>query len=81
MDWQPIETAPGDGTEIDLWSPSRGRLADCYWGMETGDGFGSEPKGPGWVREDCDVTGYWHYSLIEPFDVTHWMTPPAPPAL
>jgi hypothetical protein len=49
--------------------------------METGDGFGSEPKGPGWVREDCDVTGYWHYSLIEPFDVTHWMTPPAPPAL
>ncbi len=35
MDWQPIETAPKDGTRFDLWmvdEDGRGcRVADAYW--------------------------------------------------
>jgi hypothetical protein len=29
--WQPIETAPKDGTVIDVWCPSIGRMTDVYW--------------------------------------------------
>ncbi len=28
--WQPIETAPQDGTKVDLWT-EEGRLCDCYF--------------------------------------------------
>lgn len=34
MNWQPIETAPQDGEEVDLWlmCGERGyRLTDCFW--------------------------------------------------
>lgn len=32
VQWQPIETAPRDGTLIDLYVPSLGKRAtDCYW--------------------------------------------------
>jgi hypothetical protein len=33
MNWQPIETAPKDGTLIDLWTPA-GRLTDYGWGLD-----------------------------------------------
>lgn len=33
-DWQPIETAPKDGTVIDLWSRDFGRLTDEWWDIE-----------------------------------------------
>lgn len=31
-DWQPIETAPKDGTVVDLWAGSR--LANCFWNQD-----------------------------------------------
>lgn len=34
--WQPIETAPKDGTVIDLWHKEYGRLCDTWW--DAGDG-------------------------------------------
>lgn len=29
--WHDIATAPTDGTIIDLWHPSYGRMTDCWW--------------------------------------------------
>jgi len=29
--WQPIESAPKDGTEIDLWHPKLGRITGSHW--------------------------------------------------
>ncbi|MCD1645218.1 hypothetical protein [Aurantimonas coralicida] len=29
--WQDIESAPKDGTIIDLWHPAYGRMTDCWW--------------------------------------------------
>lgn len=30
-DWQPIETAPRDGTPVDLWHKGGFRLCDEWW--------------------------------------------------
>jgi len=75
MDWQPIETAPRDGTVIDLWEVEKNfgasRATDCRW-----------CKFPirGGVREG------WGYGLADDPDflsgeVTHWMPLPEPPTL
>lgn len=29
--WQPIEKAPKDGTEVDLWHPKLGRITGSNW--------------------------------------------------
>jgi hypothetical protein len=68
-EWQPIATAPKDGTPIDLWiSGSNRRFADCrfhrgmwqHWWM---DCFGS---GMDWQSLDSHKP-------------THWMPLPTPP--
>ena len=69
MEWQPIETAPKDGTHIlgfgsGAWTPNG--CAETFSGV---DYFGN----PYWVlciRNDAE-SDYW-----EP---THWMPIPAPP--
>ena len=38
MGWQPIETAPKDGTEFDAWTESGYRLTDVKWGPDDWDG-------------------------------------------
>lgn len=72
-DWQPIETAPKDGTEILLAS----------WCLH------DAPGGPfadytvaAWDVEDCGGDGGWATeSGLEPidFEPTDWMPVPAPP--
>ena len=70
--WQPIETAPKDGTKIDLWAKAWlpafdrfefMRFADCWWW--NGDSMSnSDAK---WMELHRD----WH--------ATHWMPLPSPP--
>lgn len=66
MNWMPIETAPKDGTEIDLWLPSAGRLTDFKW-----RNIGVK----GWAKEE----GYPVHTRILLEQPTHWMVPPPPP--
>lgn len=65
MDWQPIETAPKDGTKFDAWVPSRFggyRMADLSFG----------PRGK--LRQHGELT-----AAELPRWPTHWMPLPAPP--
>lgn len=66
MDWQPIETAPHDGTKIDLWHPDNGRYTDAFWCKQTYTLY--EPWG--WSNQ----------RLGRIVGVTHWMPMPEPPA-
>ncbi|AHD10043.1 DUF551 domain-containing protein [Phaeobacter gallaeciensis] len=75
MDWQPIETAPKDGTEIlAVYVPS-GKFSPDFSIVEW--------DGKSWVGK-CD--GYrsieaqsdFHTNYHEPF-LTHWMPLPEPP--
>lgn len=68
--WQPIETAPKDGTRLDLWAKAwlpafdrfeYRRFADCVW-MRGGDNH--KP--------------YW-LNLDKEWCATHWQPLPAPP--
>lgn len=70
--WKTIETAPKDGTIVDLWmcgprSPDGYREADCWYAHgQWWNSFGRDGDcAPGWMAGDIP---------------THWMPLPAPPA-
>lgn len=85
QEWQPIETAPKDGTNIDLWLPSGinngNRWPSCFWGKpdhccgEAGPYCDSDWHGaePGWVD------GIFS-EFIEKAP-THWLPIPKPPSV
>ena len=81
--WQPIETAPKDGTPVDLWCGGS-RRTDCEWreptdreywvhgSDEPSDGeqtIGAEPR---WFSADGWPMGFGDKH-------THWMPLPQPP--
>jgi len=70
LGWQPIETAPMDGSRVDVLFPS-GRLADAFW---TGKGWGRKER-RGMRSNVHEVT-----IVRQGEDATHWMPLPAPPA-
>ena len=73
--WQPIETAPTDGTSVDLWVPDEAfknggqRFCDMKY-REGSAGEANDWEGEMLLLSDCTYS---------PEDVTHWMlvTPPA----
>ncbi len=62
-EWRPIETAPKDGTFVDLWAGDR--IHDCFWCSKRGL----------WVQFQDD--SYQAELREEP--ITHWLPLPAPP--
>jgi hypothetical protein len=78
--WRQIDTAPHDGTVIDLYDTQLGRIPDCYWGVphhscgEAGkycDDDWHRENDPGWV----DST----FNERVGQNVTHWQPLPAAP--
>ena len=66
--WQPIETAPKDGSDVFAWGP-RWKQPD-YIHFRNGEWCE-------WVGPD---TGEWEpITFSEPFLPTHWMPIPEPP--
>jgi hypothetical protein len=72
-EWQPIETAPKDGTAI---LTVRHRYQPCVSSWQEHEGvarFGSEPED---FMEEDHFFQYWHETTYQP---THWMPLPQPP--
>ena len=63
MKWQPIETAPRDGTDIFIWSHIINKPISVHWRSDDGGD---------WFISDC--LPY----CIDPYP-THWMPLPPPP--
>jgi hypothetical protein len=69
--WQPIETAPKDGSRILLWVCTRGSLRRgwaeiCWWGKH-------RDWGDTWLRHDGK-------EIVGPGVATHWTMLPLRPA-
>ena len=67
--WQPIETAPKDGTQILVWSPYRHTCVTWYSGQ-----YDDQPHG--WIDwfTGKEYGGNWYAHKA-----THWMPLPDPP--
>ncbi|MBB5414043.1 hypothetical protein [Paraburkholderia atlantica] len=86
-EWQPIDSAPKDGTVVDLWIGGEfaGRRASCFWGKPEHD-CGEHGR---YCDSDWhDLDEGWVDDMNMPLDgyepPTHWMhlpPPPDPPAI
>ena len=71
--WQPIETAPKDGTYI-LCIVNNSRPSIVHWGCYFDKGmFGCDPET---FMSEEEFEDYWNNVSYEP---THWMPLPTPP--
>jgi hypothetical protein len=69
MEWQDIETAPKDGTTVDLWVQPCEDAPDEYK-------FDNPPR----RAANCYYHDYtWHGGGRWPMEPTHWMPLPSPP--
>lgn len=78
--WLPIESAPKDGTTIDLWHEEFGREADCYWGLPI---HSCGEAGRLCDDEFHDLKPQWINTFNAPAfpeaEYSHWRLPPPPP--
>jgi hypothetical protein len=65
--WRPIETAPKDGTHVDLWAGEE-RVADCRWNI-------SRSRWEHWGWGDYDGMDM----VKVDFEPTHWIPIPSAP--
>lgn len=73
-DWQPMATAPKDGTRILVWD-GHYRMEVADWGERSVWSDRQIGKGMQWCVGECDGE-YNSRNEIEP---THWMPLPEPP--
>ena len=65
MGWEPINTAPKDGTRILFWDGIN-PPSICWWDTSS--------QGSGWISDSCiDFGGFEH--------PTHWMLVPTAPSI
>lgn len=74
-EWQPIETAPKDGSQFQVWISEDGS-GSAYW--EPRARFNAEN---GTLEIYGEIYGDWGWYAIEAGNPTHWMTSPKPPVL
>jgi hypothetical protein len=72
-EWQPIETAPRDGTTVLLY-PATWKSKPCSMGKFNPDKDSRKPN-PYWSRDDDNNRIFISRKAI----TTHWMPPPPPP--
>ena len=70
--WKPIETAPKDGTPVDLWGKNR-LSYDQHSSRRVNVKFGPVLDWFGQERND------WQHGRGEDYEPTHWMPIPVPP--
>lgn len=76
--WQPIETAPRDGTPILIWQPGPHPFGDRS--RETAqDGLIVEYDDQRWAIGYWRPRGGWGNRNSAKVEPTHWMPLPAPP--
>lgn len=93
-EWQPIETAPKDGTPLDLWVVDRymrrpqdnkgERVTDAWWGSEHRPpdwGLARDAEWEGWVHVE---DGFHHAPIERELSggsrwASHWQLLPEPP--
>ena len=78
MEWQPIETAPRDGTWVLLCGFETPDTSDSIT-----NGWGACVVGKGFEHSDVDdpweVGIYDNFCELSVYDPTHWMPLPKPP--
>lgn len=78
MDWQPIETAPKDGTHILVFPALLAYPLVATWERPA--------RTPPMMRSRGEETGhfgFWRVAMSPakvPYEPTHWMPLPAPPS-
>lgn len=72
-EWQPIETAPKDGTNVDLWAKCWRAQADDFVYQRFTDCW--------WTKGDSMTGRHEHWVGFESLSwyPTHWMPLPPPP--
>lgn len=70
MSWEPIATAPKDGTPVDLWIPAGA----------TGNESGTSSRATDcqFIAGEWQLNGEWSLPWLQ--EATHWMRLPDPPA-
>lgn len=78
--WQAIDTAPKDGTDIDLWCRSY-RTTDARWALRKD--WHRRPLGEGWCvahpEPPFTQDGEEYFGFPISNEPTHWMPLPSPP--
>ena len=70
--WQPIATAPTDGSDLDAYWPQYGSICPTRWDAER---YQTTPR-PHWTHRGDRIFGLCDIRKNQP---THWRPMPAPP--